>query len=207
MDGLKIELKALRGETMNVIAGIDRIIKDYATPLLLDNTLNVPWLSQLGLDANFAPGDCGPACLAMWLRYLGHNDVTVDDVSEASGRPPGYRYTLPAHLYYTARGWGVNLYWARDLSLDHIRAEIDAGQPVIVLGHYGALPKHLRYDPRYKAGHWFLIVGYDDETVTYLDPYWLENGRKTMTWQEFYHVWDSNHHDGNSDCQALRLRR
>jgi len=209
MSNLKASLETLKAEVAasaaEFVASIDDIIKDHAGPPS-NNPLPVPWLSQLGDDADFAPGDCGPACLAMWLRYLGHDDITVDDVSEMSGRPPGYRYTLPAHLYYTAKEWGVTLYWQHHLRTDNIRAEIDAGRPVIALVHYGALPEFVRFDSRYKAGHWLLVVGYTDEQIIYLDPYWTEGGQKTISIQAFYTAWDNNHIDGNSDRQLLRMR-
>ncbi len=195
----------------DVMAYIDRIIADHATPPTA-HILDVPWLSQLGPDAAFAPGDCGPACLAMWLRwlgasYLGNKNITVDQVSNSIGLSPGYRYTMPAHLIWGARYFGYDLYWKRNLSLDHITAEIDAGQPVIVLVHYGALPEHTRIDPEYTAGHWLLVVGYDDENITYHDPYHVDYGRQTITREEFLLAWSKNYLDGNSNRQALRLRR
>jgi len=177
-------------------------LAESLTPV--NKLLAVPWVSQLGDGANYAPGDCGAACLASWLLYLGHEGVTVDLVSANVGLAPGYRYTMPAHIIRAAMALGENLYWRRGLSLADLRAEIDRGQPVIVLGHYDYLPD--RYDPAYKKGHWFLIVGYSSDGFTYLDPYWPSDGRRTISTDAFVNVWDNNHLDGNSDRQALRRR-
>jgi uncharacterized protein YvpB len=200
------ELRALRkmiiDDAESKCAYIDSIIAGLAQPV--GRRLAVPWVSQLGPGADFAPGDCGPACLAMWLRWLGKGPVTVDQVSAQVNLRRGYRYTKPAHLIRAARAWGVDLYWRYGLSLDDLRAEIDWGQPAIVLAHYPFLP--LRYDMRYSAGHWILVNGYSEDKVVYLDPYFQTGGEVDATIDTFMRAWGSNHIDGNSDYQALRIR-
>ena len=171
--------------------------------------LLVPWLSQLGQRASYAGGDCGPACLAMWLRYLGH-DVTVDDVSPRCWAWPGFSYTMPAHIINGARHWGVDLYWGRYLYLRDVLAELDAGQPVIVLVNYPALPA--RYDANYARGHWLLITGYTDTEIFYHDPYWRDVSAQAgadihISQADFMRAWGLNVLNGNSVFQALRMRR
>lgn len=170
--------------------------------------LQVPWLSQLGTDAGFAPGDCGPACLAMWLGNLGHF-VTVDEVSRHTQLNRGFRYTMPAHLIWAARNWSVDLYWRRYLELDDLKAEIDAERPCIVLVNYSSLPD--RYDPKYPDGHWLLVHGYGDGDIVYSDPYYPNTRNElgkgiAVKEQDFYDAWNRNHLNGNSDRQALRMR-
>ena len=201
-------LKNLMDETTSTLtAYTDGIIRNLVE--VVPVALPIPWQSQLGASANYAPGDCGPACWASWARYLGHDGVTPDQVSARTGLRPGYNYSMPAHLIRAARHWGHNLYWRRDLSIDDLRAEIDAGQPCIVLVHYGSLPHDVRYDKKYTSGHWLLIIGYDDNNVIYLDPYNTnaEDGTVTMSWHRFLTAWFTNYLDGNSNRQALRLRR
>jgi hypothetical protein len=170
--------------------------------------LPVPWLSQIGRSASFAPGDCGPACLAMWLRFLGHA-VTVDDVSRKSGLDRGFSYTMPAHLIHAARAWGVNLYWRRYLDLEAVKAELNAGRPAIVLINYPSLRE--RFDKRYQSGHWLLIVGYTKNQLIYHDPYWpgppaTKGNPIFISLDDFDCAWGRNHLNGNSDRQALRMR-
>jgi uncharacterized protein YvpB len=200
------ELRALRkmiaDDAKGKCAYIDSIIAGLVQPT--GRRLAVPWVSQLGPGADFAPGDCGPACLAMWLRFLGHKTVTVNQVSAQVNLPRGYSYTMPAHLIQAARHWDVDLYWRRGLELDALRAEIDRGQPAIVLVHYPFLP--LKYDPRYDAGHWILVNGYAENKVVYLDPYFQTGGEVDATIDDFMNAWGNNHLDGNSDFQVLRVR-
>ena len=170
--------------------------------------LDVPWLSQLGPDAAFAPGDCGPACLAMWINYLGQASVTVDDVSKQSRLDEGFKYTMPAHLIWAARHWNIDLYWQRYLEIDDLKAELDAGQPCIVLAEYDWLPH--RYDASYAKSHWLLVIGYDSDSVFYHDPYWrseFSGANIDIGYQDFFTAWRNVTESGNSERQALRIRR
>ena len=90
--------------------------------------LDIPWASQLGKDAAYSNSDCGPACVAMWLRWLGKT-VTVDQVSKATGLPQGYKYTMPANLMLAAKAHGLNIGRAFNVSIASLRAAIDAGAP------------------------------------------------------------------------------
>lgn len=173
----------------------------------------VPWLSQMGPTANFAPGDCGPACTAMWLRYYGEN-VTVDQLSKETGLPAGYNYTYPAHLMNIMRAHGHETYWRGHLTRRQLYDEIDTGHPCIVLVEYDHLPADVRYDQRYRYGHWLLVVGYGVDAdlgpvVVYHDPYFLDTTGAFVTIQAdaFSKAWGMNHESGNRDFQAIRLRR
>lgn len=165
----------------------------------------VPWLSQLGNDAAFARGDCGPAVLAMWLRSFGH-DVTVDDVSRQSGLGRGFSFTMPAHLIRAARHFDLDLYWRRYLDLWDLRNELDAGRPCIVLVNYPSL--ETKYDPVYTYGHWLLLVRYTVGYFYYHDPYWLDDRGANIEISNtlLSYAWNRNHLNGNSDRQALRSR-
>ena len=116
--------------------------------------LEVPWMSQLGPDAAYSNDDCGPACVAMWLRYL-NILKTVDDVSRATGLSAGYKYTIPGQLITAAAAFGLKLQRLVNLKVEDLEARIDAGQPSIMLVHYGSLV--VRYDPNFKAGHFVLL--------------------------------------------------
>lgn len=137
--------------------------------------LKIPWVSQLGTKASWSANDCGPACLTMWLRYIGR-DVTVDEIGKAAGLPPGYGSMVPHQLIAIADVYGLHLERALNVTIADLRSEIDLEQPAIVLVHYPSLPT--RYDARYKSGHFVLFCGYEGNTVFYHDPYWPDtNGQ------------------------------
>jgi hypothetical protein len=133
----------------------------------------VPWIGQntARTDDDYSNSDCGPACVAMWLNYRS-KVVTVDDVSKATGKPPGYTYTVFADLDRAANFYGLDLvHYLGTLTLDIIRREIDALRPVLALVHYPSLIE--KFSKTYSLSHWILIMGYDGDTFFYHDPYWL----------------------------------
>lgn len=141
-------------------------------PIPDEKTLPVPWVGQntSQVTDDYSNSDCGPASLCMWLKYRGVN-VTVDDVSRATGKPAGYTYTVFADLDRAANVYGLDLtHKLGNLTLDLIRAEIDAKRPVIVLVDYPALPK--RWDAGYMASHWIVVKGHSEGKFVYNDPYW-----------------------------------
>lgn len=132
--------------------------------------LNVPWVGQNVANVNtddYSNSDCGPASLAMWLSYL-NNPQTVDAVSKATGLSAGYTYTMPAHLITAAQAFNLKLTRAFNLTLESIKKQIDADKPLIVLVHYGSMLQ--RFSATFKAGHWLIVTGYEDEFIVYNDP-------------------------------------
>lgn len=167
--------------------------------------LSVPWIGQnvkACTTDDFSNSDCGPASVAMWLGYLGRV-VTVDEVSLATNRPRGFTYTLPAHLITAAANYKLRLLRIYALTFDKIRDQIDNADPLIVLVHYASLAK--RYDQRYMAGHWLIVIGYTSDSIIYNDPLWQdEQGAGIeMIWPDFYKAMTDCVLDGNTARQGL----
>ena len=203
----------LKDDLHDVDLFLNRIAADFASlrPILARiqqagaptlTRLEVPWLSQLGTDAAYSNSDCGPACVAMWLRYLSIQK-TVDDVSRATGLHAGYTYTLPGQLITAASAFGLKLQRLINLSIDDLAERIDAGQPAIALVHYASLS--VRYDQKFRAGHWVLACGYDDQGVLYHDPYWPDTtGRFVKSARsDFAKAMADCSIDGNTPNQGL----
>lgn len=164
--------------------------------------LDIPWLSQLGDGANYAPGDCGPAVLAMWLNFLGHT-ASVDDVSRATNKAQGFHFTTVGDLNAAAVNWGLLLTWSKNRQAADLYRQLDAGRPVIALVYYPALP--VRYDPKYPWCHWVLVVGYGDDNIIYHDPYYKDGQGAfvEISEQAFMSAWGQNYRAGNSNRQML----
>ena len=185
------------------VEALEKALEIRQAPIMVEG---VPYLSQLGPDADFAPGDCGPACMAMVVRHQTGTEVTVDHVSEATGNPEGFRFTNNMTLIRTARKWGVSMYWARHLIMERLIDELDAGRPVIALIHYPSLP--VRYDPKYPYSHFIVLKGYDHDYLYYNDPYWPANKVKSVAiaHSAFDLAWSNVTKNGNSARQCLRIR-
>lgn len=202
---VKVPVYAMTGVEGNIVGYIHELADAPS-----DDVLGVPWVSQLGPGAAFAPGDCGPAAVTMILHYYGLVSLTVDDISKQTGQAQGFRYTGAATLMRIMRGYGFDTYWKRYLDLDDLRAEIDADHPCIVLVQYNRLPSRVRYDSGYKFGHWPLVVGYTETGIVYHDSYFPSTAGGAfveITNDEFDLAWKSTPESGNSPRQAIRRVR
>jgi len=158
-----------------------------------DKVLNVTYTNQLdGVDANYAPGDCGPADVAMALAFYG-KPLTVDQVGVATGLGSGFTSTSWSSLDKAAKVFDYTVGHGINCLFENIQSEIDAGRPVIALINYAQLPTRNRRQPNYFGGHYLLIVGYSDTEIIYHDPNWhgQDGANRRMTWQEFDVAWST----------------
>ena len=207
---LKYKVKALRA----IIAALDDAARDLEDAVVVPATsasskrLLVPWLGQLGDTAAYARGDCGAACVAMVVNcYRGGNGVTVDEVSLATGKPQGYTLASFQELINAAARFNVALEHVA-YTLEQIRADVEAGKPVICIVNYKSLPTYNRYDPAYNAGHYIVVVGYEDDCVLYHDPYWLTADRgayRSLTHPDFERAYTTVAPGNTRAPHALRV--
>lgn len=177
-------------------------LEDMKQPASSVRRLSVPWLSQLGPKAAYSNSDCGPACVAMWLRSLGQA-ATVDQVSKETGLPYGYKYTIPTQLIAAAGKFGLTLRREFGLTPAVLRDEVNSGAPAIVLVHYPDLPR--RYDQKFAAGHYVLIVGHTDKALLYHDPYWPDTTGQYLEIEDaaLEKAMQNCEKDGNTPRQGL----
>jgi uncharacterized protein YvpB len=139
--------------------------------------------------------------------YRSGAPVTVDDVSKATGRPAGYTSASFQELINAAARFNVSLERVSP-TLENICADVDNGRPVIVIVNYKSLPLYNRSDPAYNAGHYILIVGYEDDCVLYHDPYWKEATRgayRSLTRADFMRAYTSIAEGNMRAPHALRV--
>ena len=150
------------------------------------HVLAVPYLSQWGMGADQRRGDCGPACIGMLAHFLTPHRPTVDRAAAACGQPatgPGQAATSREQLRRGAASYGITLetrsvYRPPALTLDLLKAQVDAGKPAIALIHYGVLRDGTNgipgiihnQDQKYARGHWVVFCGYTDSGVVIQDP-------------------------------------
>lgn len=202
---LQNQIDQLRITQLSQLQRASAVLQVMGGDVKVQGVLGVPWVGQnvreISTD-DFSNNDCGPACLTMWLNYL-EKRVTVDDVSKSTGLSRGYTYTLPGHLMAAAKAYGLPLNRVTNIGLSTVKANIDNNDPVVVLVHYASLPK--RSDPNFKAGHWIIVTGYDNDGITYNDPLWQDETGKAlkMTWAEFDKAMADCAIDGNTPRQGL----
>jgi hypothetical protein len=123
--------------------------------------LPVPYIRQHGPGADHAPGDCGPACVAMAVHFLTDHEPSVNAVSLAGGVPEDAYWSSLQQNAQAARFYGLKARHVRPLTRERITKEIAAGFPVLALVKYDLLSTD--DDPNqdaYAGAHFVLIVGY-----------------------------------------------
>jgi ABC-type bacteriocin/lantibiotic exporter with double-glycine peptidase domain len=120
---------------------------------------------------------CGPASLAMVLRYWGE-EVDQDEI----GRElylPSIRGTLNLELEFYARRRGYRAESFRG-TLEQVKAEIDRGRPLIVFQDQGIGP--LAFP------HFFVVIGYDDARQVIVAHSGVTENR-LIPYREFLWTW------------------
>lgn len=169
--------------------------------------LKVPWASQLGSTANYAPGDCGSACVTMLLTYAGAA-LTVDQVSAATGKPRGFKLLGFDEMIAAAGHFGLKLKHECGTAPAVLYQDISAGKPAIALVDYRSLPAVQRFDGSYSLGHYLVLVGYSTNHVIYHDPYWVdpEGGAfRVLTRAEFDRAYSMIAAGNNYSRHCLRM--
>ncbi len=130
----------------------------------------VPFIPQ-------ADNYCGPASLAMVLRYWGE-PIDQDEI----GRElyiPSIRGTLNLDLEFYARRRGYRAESFRG-TLEQVKAEIDRGRPLIVFQDQGIGP--LAFP------HFFVVIGYDDARQLIIAHSGVTENR-LISYREFLWTW------------------
>jgi hypothetical protein len=204
-EDLAIDLSTLKDEVFSDLLEGDPPVPVVPPVPATMKRLGISWIGQntSAITDDYSNSDCGCACVAMWLNFVGVHK-TVDDVSAATGLARGYTYTLPAHLMKAAKYYGLSFTRVMNLSVDAIKTEILHAVPIIVLVHYASLPK--RFDQNFKAGHWILIVGCDADKVLYHDPYWPDQrgAYLELTNAQLDQAMKDCSIDGNTPYQGLK---
>ena len=143
------------------------------TPGVVEQRLAVPWLSQV--DSVTAPdaNDCGPAAVAMALRYLGARlnmptlaTVTPKDVNtRISGGQDG---TDTADLVNAFKAYGIDAAPSFSMTAETIQAVLASGIPPVVLVQRSKLPE-LTSRAVFDEAHWLVVTGYGPGTFTVND--------------------------------------
>lgn len=144
--------------------------------------LTVPYRSQWAADADDHSADCGPTCVAMILNFF-DVDITPDGVYDYIPHKEKHEFTNFSELINAGAAKNVSLtrqkYDDQSAALSNLRANIDAGNPIIALISY----KHWKEATgnHFDGGHFVVVTGYDDEHIYFHDPLfglWVKPGEK-----------------------------
>jgi uncharacterized protein YvpB len=170
--------------------------------------IDVPYRSQWDADAQLSTGDCGIVSVAMICNWKGIS-ITPDQLIRKAGLATGRSLYSFAELMLAGKAVGLNFRYVRPARWDDIRAELDAGRPVIPLLRYGELIGN--QDVTFTGGHFLVVVGYDTNGVYVNDSNWwgsrrLEGFRRRIDYDRFERcIGEPLTKTGNSPFQSLFL--
>jgi tetratricopeptide (TPR) repeat protein len=113
------------------------------------------------------PNDCGPATLALYLRYYGW-EGNQDNITQVVKPIPEDRNVNPEELVYFVRthaGW-LNAEFRVGGDLDLLKKLIAAGFPVMIEESFFFDQPYWPNDDLW-AAHYLLVTGYDDSTKSF----------------------------------------
>lgn len=136
--------------------------------------------------------NCGPAAMKAILDYYGEKDDLDDMTQDADADPDGG--TTPEKLIQLAKAHGMNVRAQNNMTTDNLRAYLDLKRPVLVNMQAWGDNDLYKKD---RAGHYLVVIGYDDKNFYFEDPSIHNGERGEMTHEEL----DSRWHDTDKTGQ------
>lgn len=155
--------------------------------------LQVPYASQWTLSSQASTNDCGAATLHMALTYLANTNVRIDDMTKWIGTHGQVTFIRLAEAY---RHYGIAVTRMRFWNLDGLKDAIDERKPVCACVEYGKMPPASKQDQVFKAGHFVLVVGYENGQIIYHDSNFrdsreAEGAFRRISENEFLRAWNT----------------
>lgn len=155
---------------------IGELPQDGSIPLLLQ------WDERWGYapygTSIVAVCGCGPTCMAMVAAGMNQDPSITPDKVAAYGTKNGYvdedNNTYWAFMREGASNWNLSCYEG-NLSEKQVKKELSAGHPIICSVGPGDFTK---------IGHFIVLTGYEDGSVTVNDPFSQTNSDKTWVFKE-----------------------
>jgi len=164
------------------------------TPLPSSASLNPPPYDPIRDKEDF--NNCGPATLALALRYYGWNGDQYDIAKVIKPNRDDSNVNVEELIYYvrTQAGW-LNAEYRVGGNLDTLRKYLSNGIPVIIEETFMTDRNYLINDDRW-AGHYLLLTGYDDAARQVTTQDVLLGSNQVISydtleehWQSFNHVY------------------
>jgi hypothetical protein len=156
-----------------------------ATPLPASVRLPSPrWEAQ---DWN----NCGPAALAIHLRYFGWegDQFTVSDQIKPNRADRNVNIDeLLVYVYNNVSNLGVE--YRVGGTIDLLKSFLAAGLPVMIEAGT-LLDEPFWYQDDLWAGHYLLVTGYDDSTLTFIVQDTYKSADRKMSYQELDETWQT----------------
>jgi len=135
--------------------------------------------------------NCGPATLALYLRYFGWdgNQFDISDVIKPTRDDRNVNVEELVYYVWNYTGW-LDADFRVGGDLETLKKFIAAGIPVMIEETFQTDRKYWPEDDRW-AGHYLLVTGYDDGSQTFTVHDSEVGPNQTMSYSELYAHWES----------------
>jgi hypothetical protein len=154
--------------------GTARIVQyELGNPLRPVALLPVPYVSQLGEEAQTRVNDCGPACVVMLLRAYQKSALTPDEFY-ARFAIKGDPYLHASQLMSAMGTLGLQTEFRSGLTVQDLFGVLAAGKPAIVLLGYKAFSEAGLTEKMFAGPHFAVAVGLDVKNIYLHDPLYTD---------------------------------
>lgn len=146
---------------------------------------------------------CGIASLAAVLGFYGIN-VTEEQLLKETYIDPEVGVAI-AEIIKAGKRRGFTPTLVENASLEKLEDSVNNGQLTIILSQAwraksGWFRRHIPWEEEWDAGHYMVVIGYDEENIYFEDP-WILGTRGFIPRDEFLKRW---HGPSDSDVPTQR---
>lgn len=168
-------------------------VKEYKvnTAFLPTTLLSVPYISQIGENADAHNNDCGAASVLMLLKAYQQIEMTVDEFYTSFNITKDV-YLSVTQLRNALSSRGISTEYKANLSIQDIFAKLALGIPLIPLFRYKVLSDAGLTFSKFQGPHFAVVVGMDIKNIYIHDPLYKEPGAgnaKAYPLELFWKAW------------------
>ena len=157
-------------EDLTTGASVEYNLGNALRPVTL---LPVPYVSQLGTDADAHANDCGAACAVMFLRAFQKATISPNEFYtqfNISGDP----YLSVTQIRNAMKSLGILTDFRAGLTIPDLFNLVASGKPSIVLIRYKTLFEAGLTEKTFQGPHFAVVVGLDAKYIYIHDPLYTD---------------------------------
>lgn len=146
---------------------------NLGNPLRPVTLLPVPYMSQLGAEAQAHSNDCGAASAVMLMRAYQKSSITIDEFYTHFGIP-GDPFLSVNQIRNALNAMGILTDFRAGLSISDLFNLMASGKPAIVLVRYKVLFEAGLTEKPFQGPHFAVVVGIDPRYIYIHDPLYTD---------------------------------
>lgn len=167
---VEIPNRRFKVEELPTGAAVEYKLGNALRPVTL---LPVPYVSQLGAEADAHSNDCGAACAVMLMRAYQKSSITPNEFY-AQFNIPGDPFLSVNQIRSALNSVGILTDFRAGLSIPDLFNLVASGKPPIVLIRYKVLYEAGLTEKPFQGPHFSVVVGVDPKYIYVHDPFYTD---------------------------------